>query len=229
VTTIEPARHSSGAPGSSAPMRPAGLAAVTVDGYGTLLELEGPLDRLRAALESRGVHRSPEDVRAAFSAEVRYYRPRSHFGRDAETLAALRVACARVFLDHLAADLEPARFVDDFMGALTFRPLDGVAAALEAIRELGLRIAVVSNWDCSLPETLRQIGLLSLVDAVVTSAEAGFPKPRPEPFLLALERLGVEPGWAVHVGDEADDERGAVAAGMRFMPAPLSGVVEALA
>ena len=86
-----------------------------------------------------------------------------------------------------------------------------------------LRLAVVSNWDCSLPERLGQLGLRRF-DAIVSSAEAGVPKPEPEPFLLALERLETAPERTLHVGDEPVDEQGARAVGMRFAPAPLSSV-----
>src|SRR5204863_95186 len=54
------------------------------------------------------------------------------------------------------------------------------------------------------------------------TGEAGAPKPEPAVFLLALEQLGVAPARALHVGDEAGDEDGARAAGMRFAPAPLA-------
>jgi FMN hydrolase / 5-amino-6-(5-phospho-D-ribitylamino)uracil phosphatase len=54
-------------------------------------------------------------------------------------------------------------------------------------------------------------------------------KPDPAPFLAALERLGVEPGRTVHVGDHPPhDEAGARGAGMRFEPAPLPAAVERL-
>ena len=78
------------------------------------------------------------------------------------------------------------------------------------------------------PERLDGLGLLEHFDAVVTSAEAGVPKPDPAAFLLALERLGVAASRALHIGDEDADERGASAAGMHFAPAPLSTAVAAL-
>jgi putative hydrolase of the HAD superfamily len=84
-----------------------------------------------------------------------------------------------------------------------------------------LRLAVVSNWDVGLHDHLRAIGLDSLVDTVVTSAEAGAPKPSPAIFALALRRLGTTADRAVHVGDDAADVEGARAAGIRFEPAPL--------
>ena len=85
-----------------------------------------------------------------------------------------------------------------------------------------MRLAVVSNWDIGLHDHLRALGLDSLVDTVVTSAEAGAPKPAPAVFELALARLGSSAARAVHVGDSEADAEGARAAGLRFEPAPLA-------
>ena len=53
-------------------------------------------------------------------------------------------------------------------------------------------------------------------------------KPDPSGLVLALERLGVRPKRAVHVGDEDADEQAAVAAGMHFLAAPLVEAVAAI-
>ena len=203
-------------------MRFAELDAVTVDGHGTLLALVEPAESLRRALSEHGVERTGDEVARAFAAEAAYYRPRAHRGRDAETLTALRRECAGVFLDALAADLDAGTFAPAFVGALRFAPVAGAVETLERLRGQCLPLAVVANWDCALHGHLAGLGLDRFFDVVVTSAEAGAPKPDPAPFRLALARLGVEPGRALHVGDEPADEAGARAAGMCFAPAPLA-------
>jgi putative hydrolase of the HAD superfamily len=209
-------------------MRFADLGAVTVDGYGTLLELEDPVKPLAEALETHSIHRSHPEVAEAFAEEAAYYRPRSHLAHDPATLDGLRQECVAVFLDALHAQLDPGDFVDAFMGAIVFRPADGAVEALGVLRASELKLAVVSNWDFSLPERLETLDLLGFFDTVVTSAEAGVPKPDPAPFRLALDQLGTAAARALHIGDEPSDEQGAAAAGMRFAPAPLSSAVEAL-
>jgi putative hydrolase of the HAD superfamily len=204
-------------------MRFADLGAVTVDGYGTLLRLIDPVPALRAALAGRGVERDDAEVAGAFLAEVAHYRPRAHEGRDPGSLATLRRDCVDVFLRHLDGPLESDGFVDAFMGALVFEPVPGAAETLRELRERGLRLGVVANWDCALPEQLERLGLDGLVDTVVTSARAGVAKPDPAIFELALNELGVPADRALHVGDEQIDEDGARAAGLAFAPAPLSG------
>ena len=203
-------------------MRAMKPAVVTIDAYGTLIALRDPVPRLQAALVARGLARSEADVQRAFEAEVAYYVPRSHEGRDEATLALLRRDCARVFLEAADADLDPGSFADAFVSALEFAALPGAVDACRSLAQAGLRLAVVSNWDVGLHDHLAGLGLDALVDTVVTSADAGAPKPEPAVFELALARLGVQAADAVHVGDSAADAEGARAAGLRFEPAPLA-------
>jgi putative hydrolase of the HAD superfamily len=202
-------------------MRFAELDAVTVDGFGTLVGLVDPVPVLADALRERGVEREHDAVRRAFAAEVAYYRPRAVTGRDPESLAVLRLECARTFLHTAEADLAAESFVDAFMGSIVLRPMPGALETAAVLRRRGLELAVVSNWDVGLTELLEQIGAASLFGAIVTTAEAGAPKPDPAVFRLALDRLGVRPERALHVGDEPEDAKGAAAAGMRFASAPL--------
>ena len=197
------------------------VEAVTVDAYGTLVTLSDPVPALRSALAEHGIERDTKTVAHAFDQEVDYYVKRSHEGRDEATLALLRRDCAAVFLDTAEADLDPGAFTPAFIGALSFLPVEGAVEALQALADAGMKLAVVSNWDVGLHDHLRTLGLDSLVDTVVTSAEAGAPKPSPAIFELALDRLGTRADRAVHVGDGAADAEGALAAGVRFEPAPL--------
>src|SRR5438045_2824756 len=203
-------------------MRPVDLEAVTIDAFGTLLGLRDPVPALRTALRERGARRTEEEVRRAFAAEAEFYVDRARGGRDEATLALLRRDCASVFLGAADAELDPDEFAPAFVASLQFAGLPGAAASCRALAAAGLRLGVVSNWDVGLHEHLAALGFDSLLDAVVTSAEAGAPKPAPDVFELALARLGTVPGRAIHVGDAPADEKGARAAGLRFEPAPLA-------
>lgn len=201
------------------------LEAVTIDAYGTLVTLRDPIPALRAALAALGVERSSGDVQRAFETEVVFYVARSHEGRDEAALALLRRDCANVFLEALEAELDPNEFAPAFVSSLRFVELPGARDACLELAAAELRLAVVSNWDIGLHDHLGALGLDAVVDIVVTSAEAGAPKPAPAVFELALARLGVDAARAVHIGDSAADEEGAQAAGLRFEPAPLADAV----
>jgi HAD superfamily hydrolase (TIGR01509 family) len=195
---------------------------VTVDAFGTLLELVDPYERLGDALAARRVERGREAVVAAFAAEVAYYLPRSHEGRDAASLARLRAESAAVFLRELGVNVDPEEFAPTFVDALEFRPIPGAGRALAKLRAGGISLACVANWDVSLADQLNGVGLSHLFAAVVTSAEAGAAKPDPAVFHLALRRVGVDATRALHIGDEEADRRGALAAGLAFAPVPLA-------
>lgn len=204
------------------------LDAVTVDANGTAVELDDPTDRLRGALAGRGIERERDEVAAAFRAEVAYYLPRTLEGTDEASLTDLLRRCTGVFLEHARADLDPGSFAPAFAESIVFRPLPGAAEALGRLRAAGLALACISNWDVSLASQLERASLARYFTTVVSSAEAGAAKPEPGVFRVALERLAVEPGRALHIGDSDADRIGAAAAGLAFEPVPLATLPERL-
>jgi putative hydrolase of the HAD superfamily len=74
---------------------------------------------------------------------------------------------------------------------------------------------VIANWDISLTDVLRRLGLAEAFAVIVTAAAVGAAKPDPAPFRVALEQLGVDAGRCVHVGDDpVTDVAGARGAGL---------------
>jgi len=126
------------------------------------------------------------------------------------------------FFTNLLHYVKTGDFVGEFLASLRFRAIDGAAETLDALGSAGLRIACVANWDVSLPDALAAAGLEGRFHTVVSSAEAGAPKPDPAPFRLALGRLAVPADHALHIGDSAADRDGARAAGLAFAPVPLA-------
>ncbi len=151
--------------------------------------------------------------------EMSYYRAHHMEGRDEASLAALRARCTEVLRERLpaaAGRLPAADLTEALLSSLRFRPYPDAAPALGRLRLLGIRSAVVSNWDVSLRGVLGEIGLGGLVDDVVVSAEAGVAKPAPGIFELALRRLRCEARKALFVGDSPEtDIAGARSAGVR--------------
>jgi FMN phosphatase YigB (HAD superfamily) len=206
-------------------MNAAVLDGVTIDAYGTLVTLDDPVPGLTAALAERGVERDHEVVVQGFRTEVAHYTAHSATGHDEDGLARLQRDCARVFLTAVDADLDAGEFAPVYAGAMHFALLPDVTAALEHLRSLGLELAVVANWDLTLRRLLEEIGLARYFGAIVHAAA----KPSPDGLLHALAELGLEPGRALHIGDDQVDELAARTAGMRFAPAPLANAVAGLA
>jgi 2-haloalkanoic acid dehalogenase type II len=93
------------------------------------------------------------------------------------------------------------------------QPWDGARELLAALRP-HCRLAVVTN--CSERLGQRAAALLGLDwDVVVTSEAAGFYKPDPRPYQLALDRLGLPADQAAFVAGSGYDLFGTSAVGLR--------------
>lgn len=105
------------------------------------------------------------------------------------------------------------------LGVIT--PLPGVIAYLTAAQELGLRVGVASSSSQAwVAGHLEQLGLLEHFEVICTSDDVARTKPEPDLYLLALRRLGVEPGQALALEDSPNGVRAAQAAGMRCVAVP---------
>lgn len=89
------------------------------------------------------------------------------------------------------------------------------AALLAALSERGIALGVISNFDHRIYRILEALGLRRYFDSITISSEAGYAKPSPEIFRMALKRHSLRAADAVHVGDsEPLDIGGARAAGL---------------
>jgi putative hydrolase of the HAD superfamily len=77
----------------------------------------------------------------------------------------------------------------------------GTREALEALRDAGYRLAVISNADGRVESVLRQVGLRDPFEFVVDSALVGYEKPDPRIFEEGLRRLGLPAPETAYVGD----------------------------
>ncbi|MFL5822555.1 MAG: HAD family hydrolase [Solirubrobacteraceae bacterium] len=195
--------------------------AVLLDALGTLLELQPPAPRLRAELAGRfDLAISQSQAERAIAAEIAYYRQHLDEGRDEAGLADLRRRCAAALSHELAGSLgqklpSVQEMTDALLASLSFRVFDDVLPTLRALKDLGLRLIVVSNWDVSLPGVLDHLGLSASLAGVLTSAQAGFRKPHPAIFDLALRLAQARAEEAIHVGDSLEEDvAGARAAGL---------------
>ena len=102
-----------------------------------------------------------------------------------------------------------------FKSAAHWELFSDVIPCFEQLRERGVKISLISNWGKDLRTILPGLAINEYLDDAVISAEVELHKPDPRIFRLALERLGIEPHEAVHVGDQLiADVEGAQAVGI---------------
>lgn len=97
-----------------------------------------------------------------------------------------------------------------------WRLYDETIPFLEKLKNTGMKIGLLSNWDLSAKEILDKLGLTKYFDSIVISSEIGIEKPAREAFLHSLKDLGVGAGEAFYVGDNFyDDVKGGNQAGLK--------------
>lgn len=93
-----------------------------------------------------------------------------------------------------------------------------VEAALDGLRQMGLKLGVVTDKAMDAVEPmLQRFGLSMWFDIVVDGDAVAQRKPHPAPLLHACEALAVQPAHALYVGDSANDALAAQAAGMQMI------------
>ncbi|MBQ7638175.1 MAG: HAD family hydrolase [Clostridia bacterium] len=101
--------------------------------------------------------------------------------------------------------------------AKTAVPFDYALPMLTRLKEKGYKIGLITNGQHALQyKKLKLIGLSYIFDEIIVSGDYMVEKPSKEIFLLMCEKLSLEPGECVYVGDNRkNDVDGAAGAGMK--------------
>lgn len=98
--------------------------------------------------------------------------------------------------------------------------LPGIERFLAEVREAQIPAAVVTNATTSVARRTASAAPEGTFSVVIGNDETTHPKPDPQPYLLAAERLGVDPTQCVALEDSPSGVRSATAAGMRVIVVP---------
>ncbi|WP_099212027.1 TIGR02253 family HAD-type hydrolase [Thermococcus henrietii] len=182
------------------------MKAVFFDFVGTLITKDGEnvthlniirevLRRANADLDAEEVWRAYEEESSKLFSELAGKEARKI--REVDTEALRRVAEKYGFSvpeEFWEISLEMhAKYGELFPDAVE---------TIEALKALGLHVGIITDSDNDYIEShLKALGIYDLFDSITTSEEAGYFKPHPRPFQLALEKAGVKPEEALYVGD----------------------------
>ncbi|MEO2151532.1 MAG: TIGR02253 family HAD-type hydrolase [Thermococcus sp.] len=182
------------------------MKAVFFDFVGTLITKDGEnvthlniirevLRRTNANLDAEEVWRAYEEESSKLFSELAGKEARKI--REVDTEALRRVAERYGFpvpQDFWEISLEMhAKYGELFPDAVE---------TIKALKALGLHVGIITDSDNDYIEAhLKALGIYDLFDSITTSEEAGYFKPHPRPFQLALEKAGVKPEKSLYVGD----------------------------
>jgi putative hydrolase of the HAD superfamily len=86
---------------------------------------------------------------------------------------------------------------------------------LTSLEKRGFKLGLISNFDTRVYDVCRTLGIYKYFKSLVISSEAGFAKPSPQIFEIALNEQGVLAEESIHIGDSIEhDILGARSIGM---------------
>ncbi|MEE8347929.1 MAG: HAD-IA family hydrolase [Acidobacteriota bacterium] len=83
-----------------------------------------------------------------------------------------------------------------------FRLFPETSSVLARLKEEGVVLGVISNWESRLSELCENLGIGKYFDFFVVSELEGHAKPSLRLFEIALEKAGVDSSEVIHVGDD---------------------------
>lgn len=108
------------------------------------------------------------------------------------------------------------KLIEDYKTAKCWEVAQGTEDLLEYLKNYGINVGVISNFDPRLHNVLNNLKLRSFFEFVLTSYDVGISKPDKKIFKLAEEKCktNISASQCLHIGDDIkNDYEGAMNAG----------------
>ena len=213
-----------------------GVSVCVFDAYGTLFDVASPVARQQAILGDKATN-----LATLWRAkQLEYTWVRSLVGVHADFWKVTRDALD--FTLESLAIAEPGLADELMTGVLKLDLYADVAAALQALRAKGKRLAILSNGSPSMLDSLvRHAGLDKLFDHIISVEDVGIYKPSRRVYRLAMQKFSIHDapsicfvsgnGWDAHsaaqFGFQAVRLKRSAVPDER-LPGTLSGTIENL-
>ncbi|KAG7296529.1 hypothetical protein JYU34_020318 [Plutella xylostella] len=191
-----------------------GIKLITFDATNTLLKFKSPPWEYYACIATDyGFKGTGEEIKSCMLSSYKTtWSQHPNFGRDTiewpewwrkVVTLTLKNKVPSKELNNIANTL-----IQDFKTTKCWECNKGADQILKNIKEKGINIGVISNFDPRLHEILQNVDIHKYFDFVLTSYEVGYAKPDVRIFEKALEQCGdgVTPEESLHIGDDVEKD-----------------------
>lgn len=200
------------------------IKAVFFDAADTLFRVKGGVGTVYSSVAKKyGANSSPQKIQEAFGKVFKYAPPLAfgHISVDERKICEKR--WWHNVVRNVFEEVGMIEKFDNYFDELfeTFRRkawelFPETKDVLSLLKRRGLKLGVISNFDSRVYDVCTDLGIIEFFDSFVISSEAGFAKPSPEIFSLALQINRVTPSECVHIGDSLNlDFNGARTVGIK--------------
>lgn len=187
------------------------IKAVLFDLFNTLITYQPPREDIHLSILAKNQILVDRKIiaNAIKSGDEFFYRENSISlvkNRPAQEQKSVWYGYEATVLKEAGIDPEPALIMDilnDLKDIHYEMVLFGdVLPALRELDNMELKLGIVSNIDRDIRPMCREMGIMDILDIILTSLETGLFKPSPEIFLRAAAELNVAAGEALYAGDQ---------------------------
>lgn len=187
------------------------IKAVLFDLFNTLITYQPPREDIHLDILAKNKILIDKKVMASAikSGDEFFYRENSVSlvkNRPAQEQKSVWYSYEATVLKEAGIDPEPS-LIMDILSALkdvSYKMVlfDDVLPALRELKNMELKLGIVSNIDRDIRPMCSEMGIMNSLDIVLTSLETGLFKPAPEIFLRATAELKVTAGESLYAGDQ---------------------------
>jgi putative hydrolase of the HAD superfamily len=120
--------------------------------------------------------------------------------------ATLKYICQRLHIKVTQEQLQAAVQIRMTYTLQTLQPRSDTVDTLKTVKSAGYKLGLISDTSADVPELWSSTPMAAVIDIPIFSCSVGMRKPDRRIYLLACEKLGVQPNRCLYVGDGGSNE-----------------------
>ncbi|MCZ6864465.1 MAG: HAD-IA family hydrolase [Candidatus Dadabacteria bacterium] len=218
-------------------MKNGNIKTIFFDAADTLFYIERGLGNTYASVAKKyGGDPHPDHLRKAFSKAFKSAPPLAFGGVSDDERKVLEKSYWKDIVENVYEEIGMFKEFDAHFDELfeVFRSeawaiFPETKDVLKTLKKNNYNLGIISNFDSRVYDVMKNLEIHEYFETFVISSEAGYAKPNPNIFHLALKEMKADPNECLHIGDHIhNDFHGARALGIKALLLDRNGHYESI-